>query len=346
MSDPPTRRTRMLVRSGVAIAGLLALQSTTMAAEVWAQTASPQRSASSVVAASTSPVPALSPAQTVVAASSSHMQPTVPAATAVSNTRHVPAPAPSACAAYGAAAAGSSRAAYAESRFARSCLAESPPAAATAIPVHAATASPATPSASAATQEHQAPALSSIVAMTTPAPAAAATITSYGANASEPSDAPQLSEADPGQVDEPNPFDSRFAGRTVRKQQQASQAAAHDLAADDRQPSAQPQVVGSSTSNGVGSPFADRSLVSQQEPPQATPAPLPTPEVAGVKASGARPDRASVGLQILPPTDQSIPSTVDMIPSTGSPSAAVLALGLVLLGGVGLWLRRLGAQRT
>ena len=345
MSDPPTRRTRMLVCGGAAIAGLLALQATTMAAEVWAQTASPQRSASSVVAAATSPVPALSPAQTVVAASNSHMQPTVPAATAVSNTRHVPAPASSSCAAYGAAAAGSSRAAYAESRFARSCLDESPPAAATAIPDHAATASPATPSASAAAQEHQAPAVSSIVAMTAPAPAAA-TITSYGANASEPSDAPQLSDADPGQVDEPNTFDGRFAGRTVRKQQQASQAAAQDPAADDRQPSAQPQVVASSTSNGVDSPFADRSLLSQQEPPQATPAPLPTPEVAGVNARGARPDRASVGLEILPPTDQGIPSTVAMIPSTGSPSAAVLAVGLVLLGGVGLWLRRLGAQRT
>jgi len=72
----------------------------------------------------------------------------------------------------------------------------------------------------------------------------------------------------------------------------------------------------------------------------------PDPETAGVQTAAISTDRASIHVLVLPLLEQILPAIAAFIPSTGGPSAAALAIGLVALGGVGVWLRRRGARRS
>jgi hypothetical protein len=50
-------------------------------------------------------------------------------------------------------------------------------------------------------------------------------------------------------------------------------------------------------------------------------------------------------VQILPAIQQIVSAISAMLPSTGGPGAAALGLGLLGLGGLGIWLRRAGRRR-
>jgi hypothetical protein len=73
---------------------------------------------------------------------------------------------------------------------------------------------------------------------------------------------------------------------------------------------------------------------------------LAGPEANGVQASSIGSDRTSIRVLVLPPLNQILPAIAAMIPSTGGPSAAALALGLIALGGLGVRLRRIGLRRS
>ena len=69
---------------------------------------------------------------------------------------------------------------------------------------------------------------------------------------------------------------------------------------------------------------------------------VPTPQTAGVQTAAVSSDRTSIVVQIMPPVQQAVAAIRAAIPSTGGPSAAVLASVLVGIGAFGLFLRRAG----
>jgi hypothetical protein len=77
----------------------------------------------------------------------------------------------------------------------------------------------------------------------------------------------------------------------------------------------------------------------------------PTPETAGVQTVSITSDRVAITVQVLPPLEeilrrvQALPPINALIPSTGGPTAVALATGLFALGGLGVWLRRVGRDR-
>jgi hypothetical protein len=90
--------------------------------------------------------------------------------------------------------------------------------------------------------------------------------------------------------------------------------------------------------------FATVFLFAQTSPP--TDSSSPETETAGVQTTGLSSDRASIRVLVLPPLDQILPAIAAFIPSTGGPGAAAQAIGLIGLGGVGVWLRRRGTRRS
>jgi LPXTG-motif cell wall-anchored protein len=69
------------------------------------------------------------------------------------------------------------------------------------------------------------------------------------------------------------------------------------------------------------------------------------PETAGVQTAAISTDRASIHVLVLPPLEQILPAIAAFIPSTGGPAAAALAIGLLGLGGLGVYLRRHSRRR-
>jgi hypothetical protein len=89
--------------------------------------------------------------------------------------------------------------------------------------------------------------------------------------------------------------------------------------------------------------FATVFLFAQTSP--AADSSSPETETAGVQTAALSSDRASIRVLVLPPLEQILPAIAAFIPSTGGPGPAALAIGLVGLGGLGVWLRRHGRRR-
>jgi hypothetical protein len=100
------------------------------------------------------------------------------------------------------------------------------------------------------------------------------------------------------------------------------------------------QATSGATDEGHPSTFGE-SLVFAQPTPGTQ-----TPETAGVQtAAAAAPDRTAIIVQIAPQVQQMIRTIVSILPSTGGPSAFILATVLLVLGGLGVWLRHAGRLR-
>jgi hypothetical protein len=88
-------------------------------------------------------------------------------------------------------------------------------------------------------------------------------------------------------------------------------------------------------------------LIFAQQTAQANGDPTSSdPETAGVQTAAISTDRASIHVLVLPALEQVVTAIVGFIPSTGGPAAAALLTGLGTLGGVGVWLRRVGRRRS
>ena len=71
----------------------------------------------------------------------------------------------------------------------------------------------------------------------------------------------------------------------------------------------------------------------------------PTPETAGVQAASITSDRAAISVQIFPPLDRILPAIGALLPSTGGPSLALASAVLLVIGSLGIFLRRIGRAR-
>jgi len=93
--------------------------------------------------------------------------------------------------------------------------------------------------------------------------------------------------------------------------------------------------------------FATIFLFAQQQTAGANGDPTSSdPETAGVQTAAIATDRASIHVLVLPALEQIVTAIAAFIPSTGGPGVAVLLIGLTALGGVGVWLRRVGRRRS